>query len=213
MSNFSSDSNEDFSFESGINVPFEKDYENIKTNPNVIYEKYFDKVMKLINSLSYWKNFDKDELIQQSYIYFLEFCESYDPYYNGNFIPFDKYVFKNLIIKLRSHIQRFYVYKKREQPTEFSEYNTGSLTRNDILISEDKIFIEYLYSHINERQREILELSTQGFKQQEIGKMLKISQSRVSVIRRKTLELLKEIVDKDKLELELKEFEANKGNQ
>jgi RNA polymerase sigma factor (sigma-70 family) len=213
MSNFSSDSNEDFSFESGVNIPFEKDYENIKTNPNVVYEKYYDKVMKLINSLSYWKNFDKDELIQQSYIYFLEFCESYDPYYNGNFIPFDKYVFKNLIIKLRSHIQRFYVYKKREQPTEFSEYNTGSLTRNDILISEDKIFIEYLYSHINERQKEILDLSTQGFKQQEIGKMLKISQSRVSVIRRKTLELLKEIVDKDKLELELKEFEANKGNQ
>ena len=195
MSNFSSDSEEDFSFITGINCPFEEDYEDIKTNPGVVFEKYYNQVVKLINGLSYWKSFDKEELMQQSYIYFLDFCKLYDPYYNDNFIPFDKFVFKNLIIKLRSHIQRHYVYKKREQPTEFNEYNTSSHIRNDISLLEDKIFIQYLFSFINERQKEILNLSLQGYKQQEIGKILNISQSRVSVIRRKTLELLKKIIE------------------
>ena len=142
MSNFSSDSEEDFSFITGINCPFEEDYEDIKTNPGVVFEKYYNQVVKLINGLSYWKSFDKEELMQQSYIYFLDFCKLYDPYYNDNFISFDKFVFKNLIIKLRSHIQRHYVYKKREQPTEFNEYNTGSCTRNDISILEDKILFK-----------------------------------------------------------------------
>lgn len=195
MSNFSSNSEEDFSFDTGINCPFEEDYEDIKLNPGVVFEKYYNQIIKLINGLSYWKSFDKEELIQQSYIYFLDFCKLYDPYYNSNFIPFDKFVFKNLIIKLRSHIQRFYVYKKREQPTEFDEYSVGSTTKNDIINSEDKMFTQYLYSFIDERQKEILTLSLQGYRQQEIGKILNISQSRVSVIRRKTLELLKSIIE------------------
>lgn len=205
MSNFSSDSEEDFSFKTGVNIPFEEDYEDIKTNPGIIYEKYYNQIIKLINGLSYWKNFDKDELIQQSYLYFLDFCKSYDPYYNGNFIPFDKYVFKNLIIRLRSYIQRFYVYKKREQPTEFNEYNTSSYVRNDILVSEDKMFAQFLFSFLNERQKEILNLSLQGYKQQEIGKILNISQSRVSVIRRKTLELLKSVIEENKFKINFKE--------
>lgn len=199
MSNFSANREDDFSFETGINYPFEPDYEDIKLNPGVIFEKYYDKVVKLINGLSYWKSFDKDELMQQSYIYFLDFCKVYDPYYNNNFIPFDKYVFKNLIIKLRSYIQRFYVNKKREQPTEFSEYNTGANTRNEISSLEDKIFVQHLFSFLNDRQREILMLSMDGFRQQEIGKMLNISQSRVSVIKRRTLELLKVIIENEKI--------------
>jgi len=195
MSNFSSNSEEDFSFDTGVNCPFEEDYEDIKLNPGVVFEKYYNQIVKLINGLSYWKSFDKEELIQQSYIYFLDFCKLYDPYYNNNFIPFDKFVFKNLIIKLRSHIQRFYVYKKREQPTEFDEYSVGSTVKNDILNSEDKMFAQYLYSFIDDRQKEILTLSLQGYRQQEIGKILNISQSRVSVIRRKTLELLRDIIE------------------
>lgn len=198
MSNFSSNSLEDFSFETGICCPFEEDYEDIKLNPGVVFEKYYNQVIKLINGLSYWKSFDKEELLQQSYLYFLDFCKSYDPYYKGNFIPFDRYVFKNLIIKLRSHIQRFYVYKKREQPTEFSEYNTSSFTKNDIVASEDKMFIQYLFSFVNDRQKEILKLSMEGYKQQEIGEILNISQSRVSVIKRKTLEMLRNILEEDK---------------
>lgn len=198
MSNFSSNSTEDFSFDTGINCPFEEDYEDIKLNPNIVFEKYYNQVIKLINSLSYWKSFDKEELLQQSYLYFLDFCKLYDPYYNGNFIPFDKYVFKNLIIKLRSHIQRHYVYKKREQPTEINDYNTSSTAKNDIAVSEDKIFVQYLYTFLNDRQKEIIKLSMEGYKQQEIGEMLKISQSRVSVIRRKTLEMLRNILEEDK---------------
>jgi RNA polymerase sigma factor (sigma-70 family) len=176
-------------------IPFEMDYEDVKDDANSIWFKYEEKIRKIINGLSYWKNFDKDELIQQAYIYFIEFCKIYDPYYNGNFIPFDKFLFKNLIIKLRAYIQRYYFKAKREQPTEFSEYSTQSSARNNILEAEDKIYSEYIYSLISKRQQQILDLSLQGYKQQEIGEQLEISQSRVSVIKKKTLSRLNEILD------------------
>jgi hypothetical protein len=80
-------------------IAFEQDFEDIKMQSNVIWFKYEEKIRKIINGLSYWKNFDGEELIQQAYIYFIELAKIYDPYYNGNFIPFDKFLFKNLIIK------------------------------------------------------------------------------------------------------------------
>jgi RNA polymerase sigma factor (sigma-70 family) len=179
-------------------IPFESDYQDVKEDPNLMWFKYEDKIRKIINGLSYWKNFDKDELIQQAYIYFIEFCKIYDPYYMGNFIPFDKFLFKNLIIKLRAFIQRFYFKTKREQPTEFSEYTTQSTARNNILEAEDKIYNEYIYSLITTRQQQILDLSLKGYKQQEIGEQLDISQSRVSVIKKKTLSRLNELLDSNK---------------
>ena len=179
-------------------IPFECDYENIKDDPNLMWFQYEEKIRKIINGLSYWKNFDKDELIQQAYIYFIEFSKIYDPYYNGNFIPFDKFLFKNLIIKLRAFIQRYYFKNKREQPTEFSEYTTQSTARNNILEAEDKLYSEYIYSLISKRQQQILDLSLKGYKQQEIGEKLEISQSRVSVIKKKTLSRLNEILDSKK---------------
>lgn len=176
-------------------IPFEEDYEDVKTQPNFIWFKYEDKIKKIINGLSYWKNFDGEELIQQSYIYFIELSKIYDPYYNGNFIPFDKFLFKNLIIKLRAYIQRYYFKRKREQPTEFSEYATKTANKNNISDVDDKLYSEYIYSLISERQQQILDLSLQGYKQQEIGEILDISQSRVSVIKKKTLNKLNEILE------------------
>jgi RNA polymerase sigma factor (sigma-70 family) len=181
-----------------IIIPFEEDYEDIKNDTNLIWYKYQDKIKKITNGIAYWKNFDKDELIQQSFIYFTEFSKIYDPYYNGNFIPFDKFLFKNLIIKLRSYVQRYYFKTKREQPTEFSEYATQSTAKNNIIEVEDKIYSEYIYSLISKRQQQILDLSLQGYKQQEIGEMLKISQSRVSVIKKKTLNKLNEVLENKK---------------
>lgn len=177
-----------------IIIPFEEDYEDVKYDPNLIWFKYEEKIRKIISTLAYWKNFDNEELIQQAYIYFTEFCKIYDPYYNGGFIPFDKFLFKNLIIKLRAFIQRFYFKRKREQPTEFSEYMSHHSLKNNILDIEDKIYSEYLYSLISERQQQILDLSLKGYKQQEIGEILDISQSRVSVIKKKTLNRLNEIL-------------------
>lgn len=192
------DSENDEQISEVVIIPFEEDFEDVKNDPNFIWFKYEDKIRKIINGLSYWKNFNSDELIQQSYIYFVEFCRIYDPFYNGNFIPFDKFLFKNLIIKLRAYIQRYYFKEKREQPTEFSEYVSNSfnnLNKNNIDDVEEKLHSDYLYSLISERQREILKLSIEGYKQQEIGEILDISQSRVSVIKKKTLNKFKEILE------------------
>jgi RNA polymerase sigma factor (sigma-70 family) len=178
-----------------IICPFEMDYQDVKHNTNFLWFKYDEKIRRIISGLSYWKNFDSEELVQQSYIYFVELCKVYDPYYNGNFIPFDKFLFKNLIIKLRAYIQRYYFKRKREQPTEFSEYMSRYGSENNVLEIDDKMYMEFLYSLITERQTQILDLSLKGYKQQEIGEILEISQSRVSVIKKKTLTKLNDILE------------------
>lgn len=177
------------------NLPIEPDYELIKTNPNAVWEKHEEKIQNITKSLGYWKNFDQMDLYQQAYLYFIELCKAYDPYYKGGFIPFEKYLYTNLSIKLRAYIQCYYFKRKREQPTEFSEYLMGS-SKNSITDRENKIYAEYIYSLVNERQGQILELSMKGYKQQEIGEILDISQSRVSVIKKKTLKKLKEYIEK-----------------
>lgn len=174
---------------------YEPEYEDVKTNPNKIWMKYDVRIRKTLKIMSYWKNFNIDELYQQSYLYFVELCKIYSPYYNGNFYPFDKFLFKNIIIKSRAFIQNYYLKSKREQPTEISERTFSGGAKNGISDKENSIFIEYLYSLITERQAEILTLTFQGYKQQEIGKMLDISQSRVSVIKKRTLNKLKKILE------------------
>lgn len=177
---------------------FEEDYEDIKTNPNILWFKYEEKIKKVINNLSYNKNFDPKDLMQEAYIYFIEFCAIYDPYYAYNFIPFDRYIFKNLIIKLRSYIQRFYFKVKREQPSELSDYQFAP-SRNNISELEGDMYVNFLYSLISESQRQILDLSVKGYKQREIGDILGISQSRVSVIKNKTLKKLHEYLKTNKM--------------
>ncbi len=181
-----------------IFVMFEEDYEDIKNDPNSMWFKYEDRVRKLASNLSYNKNFDIDELMQESYIYFINFAKAYDPYYSGNFFPFDRFLFKNLIMKLRAFIQRYYFKRKREQPKDTDEYNGVCSPRNNVAESENKMYIDYIYSLISKSQREILELSINGYKQREIGEMLNISQSRVSVIKKKTLSYLNDALNDKK---------------
>lgn len=170
------------------------EYEDVKDNINVIWNKYDIRIQKTLKIMAYWKSFDMTELYQQAYIYFVNLCKIYIPYYEGHFIPFDKFLFKNLIIKLRAYIQNYYVKSKREQPTEICERTVSGNQRNEIVDLEDQLFIKYMYSLINKRQEQILDLTFQGWKQQEIGKKLNISQSRVSVIKKRTINQLKKIM-------------------
>lgn len=158
-------------------------------------------MIRIVNKLANWKNFDKTDLFQQAYIYFIYFCEQYDPYWGNGFIPFDKYLFKNMIIKLRAFIQRFYVKRRREAPIELSDINDDNneeyaeeIVSNDIEYADSRIYQDNLYNRISKRQRQIVELTLQGYKQQEIGKILKISQSRVSVIKKRTLVRLQQLL-------------------
>lgn len=205
ITDFDDDLEEIEKVESEILIPkkilwYEPEYEDVKTNPNDIWMKYQERIRKTLKIMAYWKSFDVDELYQQAYIYFVDLCKIYTPYYNGNFIPFDKFIFKNIIIKLRAYIQNYYLKAKREQPTELSERTTTTTSKKtDINDVENKVFIEYLYSLVSKRQAEILNLTFQGYKQQEIGNILDISQSRVSVIKKRTLKKLQEILEQNKI--------------
>ena len=180
--------------------PFEPLYEDVKTDRNKIWFMYEEKIQRLVGWLGWMKSFDKNELLQQAYIYFTVLCEAYDPYYDGKFFKFDRYLFKNLIIKLRAYIQNYYLKGKREQPVDITEKHDSAKICDDIGDTEEKIFIDYIYSMLDERQRDILEYTYQGYKQQEVGEILNISQSRVSVIKKKTLKILQDVLAEEEAE-------------
>ena len=193
MNNFANNNNEDFTFFSKNQIPFEEDYEKIKDSPNAIFEKYYIQIEKTMSTLSYWKGVERAELIQQSYEYFLKFCERYDPYYQGNFVQFDRYVFKNVIMSLRAGIQKHYLLKKREQPTE-AEAVPEKVTTSDIKNANNRLLVQQLYTYLTDQQKQVLQLYSMGYKQHEIGDMINISQSRVSVIFKESIKMLRKIL-------------------
>ncbi len=179
-----------------IVTPFEPEYEAVKTRPNKVYFKYLGKIEHLVKGIARIKNFDKDELMQQSYIYFVQLCEQYDPYYQGHFFAFDRYMFKNLITKLRAYIQRYYSKGKREKPSEFCEVHLQKETvGGDTKDMDSAVYMSYVYSQLTPRQLEIIDLTVSGYKQQEIGKKLNISQSRVSMVKKRAIEVLVDVMD------------------
>ena len=175
---------------------YEPEFDLVRTNPQAVWMKYDERIKKTLKIMAFWKSFDREDLYQQAYIYHVGLCQIYTPFYKGHFYPFDKFLFKNLIIKLRAYIQSYYLKHKREQPTEISE-RTSSTERNNVADKENEIFVEQLYALVSERQARILELTFKGYKQQEIGKILNISQSRVSVIKKKTIKILAQILEQN----------------
>lgn len=192
MNNFTT-TQEDFSFNNTTEIPFEEDYEKIKNNPYIIFEKYKYKLKKVVGNIAYWKNYNVDDLMQQCYIHFLELCELYDPYYQGNFMKFDRYMFRNVMIRLRAYIQKHYKTNTREKPSELGDYNVGGYSR-ELDNIENREVLNQIYQYIGKKQQLILEYYAQGYKQQEIADMLNINQSKISTIKSQTLTMLQEIV-------------------
>ena len=178
-------------------------YDDIKSNPNKIWMYYDERIKKTLKVMSYWKSFDIDDLYQQAYIHFIELSKTYLPYYNNKFYPFDRYIFKNIIIKLRAYIQNYYLKSKREQPTEFSERTLGGAIYDDIKDADNRLMVQQIYNDLTQRQIDILDLSYKGYKQQEVGEILDISQSRVSVIKKKTIKALREHFTEEELKEKL----------
>ena len=176
-------------------TPFEPDYEAVKTQPNDVYFKYRGKIEHLVHGIARIKNFDRDELMQQAYMYFIQLCENYDPYYMGHFFAFDRYMFKNLIIKLRAYIQRYYCKSKREKPSEFCEVHLQKEIIGDPRDMESAMYISGIYARLTPRQRQVIELTVDGFRQSEIGRRLNISQSRVSVVKKRAIEVIYDAMD------------------
>ena len=54
--------------------PFEPLYEDVKTDRNKIWFMYEEKIQRLVGWLGWMKSFDKNELLQQAYIYFTVLC-------------------------------------------------------------------------------------------------------------------------------------------
>ena len=64
--------------------------------------------------------------------------------------------------------------------------------------------VQQIYNDLTQRQIDILDLSYKGYKQQEVGEILDISQSRVSVIKKKTIKALKEQFTEEELKEKLR---------
>jgi len=193
MNNFSKTKIDEFEFKSNKQVPFEEDYERIKDNPAYIFEKYYVQMQKTMTKLAHMKGIEREELIQESYQYFLKFCERYDPYYQGYFVQFDRYLFKNVIMSIRAGVQKYYLTQNRERPTDSSDVpeKTGP---SDIVNANNKLLMEHLYEYLTDLQKQVLELYSKGYKQHEIGDMLGMSQSRISSIFKHSIKVLRQIL-------------------
>jgi RNA polymerase sigma factor (sigma-70 family) len=174
-------------------IPFEPLYELIKHEPNEVWEIFYLDILKAVKNLAYAKNWDWNDLLQETYLYFRDYCIQYDPYYNGGFIPFHRYIFARLfdglVGKSKAYIQFSYIKYNREVPSEFNEVlnDMYGSSQKDIENFIDSELINNLTKDINKRSKEILLLYYNGCKQNEISKKYNISQSRVSVLINKTI--------------------------
>ena len=72
------------------------EYDDVRNNKVKVWMFYDERIKKTLKVMSYWKNYDKNDLYQQGYIFFDDLCDIYIPYYGGKFYPFDRYVFNSL---------------------------------------------------------------------------------------------------------------------
>jgi len=176
-------------------ISFEEDYELIKENPNAMWFKYEERIKKICNNISFFKNYPREELIQEAYLIFIKFCKRYDPFYNGKFYPFDRYIFAALIQNLRAHVQHTRFKANREPCTDFLkqdrnsnknvEYEDNELLKTNYSLEDEMLYDQSLQAFLKtlkKVERIVFEETLNGTKQKEIGEKLKMKQSRVSVI-------------------------------
>lgn len=185
------------------NIPFEPSFELAKTNPNKLFKYYYEDIIKVATKFSLYKNFDKNELMQQSYIYFVQYCQKYDPYFGDgdNFYKFKNGVFKHIIQNIKAYTQRYYFKRKREQPVDLFDHDTDDknntkevvfqkfIDQNDAIETfENKEYLQYLLSFLTKRQQQIVTMLNNGILQDSVAKKFGLSQSRISAINKKSLQ-------------------------
>ena len=47
-------------------IPFEEEYRDVISNPQKIWDRYLEKMIRIVNKLANWKNFNKEDLFQQA---------------------------------------------------------------------------------------------------------------------------------------------------
>lgn len=50
-------------------IPFEEEYYDVVHNPDLIWDRYEEKMIRVVNKLANWKNFNKEDLFQQAVRY------------------------------------------------------------------------------------------------------------------------------------------------
>lgn len=166
----------------------EKDKEylnNIKNNPNIIWELYYEDIQKYIKSIIRKMKYkgDIDILNSQAYIYFRELCNKYKPYYEKNrFMPFNKYLRIMLYTKLINYLNQTYNKNSREITIDKDSYlyQLNFINKKPITIN----IIEETLSLLSDfpQHYKVIKLMLKGYNQTQIGKVLNVSQPRVSKI-------------------------------
>ena len=199
MNNFTNNEGKNYDFFNPNIIPFEPDYEDIKTNPQKIFNKYYKQIVGTMCTISYWKNYDRDELIQDSYEIVLQLCKDYDPYYNGKFMQFDKYLFRNLIMQQRAKIQKYFLTKSREISVEHSagsgvKENSINGTVDSISDIHDKLLLVRYMQYLTPNQKHVLELSVQKMKFKEISEITNIQSAQINKLIKHSTNVLKKCV-------------------
>lgn len=190
---------------------FEPEFESIKTNPNKYWEEHTLNILCRIWLRKYGAGNDIDDLVSDSYLWYIDYCQKYYPYIKNqfnelSFIPFDAYIFFNLKWRVFSICRDNNKRKNREMAWEFINEKSDKKTAKEFNYKkslEDTIIdkmsmnelVNDLTKKINPRKLEIVKMISDGYKQKEVAEKFKISQSRVCIIQKEVKEKMKPLKD------------------
>lgn len=145
-----------------------------------LYLLYRPKIKHSVKRIccQYKLNYLEEDIEQDMYIVFMNLLKKYNPNYNGQVIPLDSYLFKNINLNIKARCQKEKRVLSRNVPSEIYPNNNQKYV--DQYNTNEEII--KVINKLDPDIRNIVLLKLQGYKQIEIKKILSISQSKISNI-------------------------------
>ena len=170
-----------------IDIHYEPLHDKIHTDRVYIWNQYESSIRRIVASYTVRYKLSFDDLFGDSWIYFNKGLDKYNPHYNGNFYPLKNYLLGYIFNNFRGNIAYNRIKLKREMPMIANDdtiSDSNHLIDNGTAI-EDVYFdseLEKLINSLPEQYSKIVKLSIAGVKQQDISKIINVSQSRISFV-------------------------------
>lgn len=166
----------------------------LKTEPNEVFNYYYKDVVNTCGYVSRRYNWDKEDLLSYSYFKFVECVDKFDPNYGDGKMKFVQFFIRCLQWHLPAYIRRERNINSKNMSLDCNiiEGEESSNTFYNLRLVDDshqnfglnKELSEYV-NKLPQKYKTILIMTAQGYKQHEIGKVVGLTQTRISTILKK----------------------------
>lgn len=195
-----------------IREDFKKDIaKHYLLDPWDSYLIYRNKIEKMVRSISYKKQLDREtaeDLSSQAIELFLRFHDEYDPdfvspdpkYAQKTDDYYEKYMFSKVRAQLGYFVQKHYIHSNREWAglglsTELEPYSP--IQEDEFYVDEGDMW-DRVRKHLSKRQIVVFDLLLSGLPQREISEKANLTQSWVSSIKSHIKIVIKTLMEQDK---------------